>query len=146
MRNGTNTAIRKTGITPRVVTDNTTQVSVIVDRLGWESVESHLATGSLADSDVVWTTLIEDGNNATLTDAAPVADEFLVSQTTGVAPELAASGGPADDGEVRRIEYIGPKRYVRHSVLLANNTGTFFIGQYWYLRAPHDATVAQPVS
>lgn len=146
MRNGTNTKRLKTGISPRVVTDNTTQVSVIVDRLGFASVESHLATGTLADSDVVWTTLIEDGDDPGLADAAAVADQFLISQTTGVAPELAASGIQTDDDKVRKIEYVGPKRYVRHSVLLANNTGAFFIGQYWNLRAPHDATVTQPTS
>lgn len=103
------------------VTDNTAQVSSIIDTLGYMSCEIVLITGTNADADVAYTVLVEDGDAANLSDAAAVADQFLIGT------EAQAGFNFADDGECRKIGYKGPKRYVRVTVTPANNTGNVFL-------------------
>jgi hypothetical protein len=104
------------------VTDNTAQVSAIIDTLGYRSCEFVLVTGTNADTDATFTVLVEDGAAADLSDAAAVADQYLIGT------EAQASFTFADDGECRKIGYKGPKRYVRVTVTPANNTGDLFLG------------------
>jgi hypothetical protein len=103
------------------VTDNTPLVSQIIDRLGYESLDLLILTGSLADADAAFTVLVEDGNTATLTDNAAVTDADLIST------EAAASPSYSDDDKVFKIGYRGSKRYVRLTVTPANNTGNAFV-------------------
>lgn len=104
------------------VTDNSPQVSSIVDTAGAESVTLALITGTNADTDATFTVLMEDGDDAALADAAAVDDKFLLGT------EALAGFTFADDGKCRKIGYVGPKRYVRMTVTPANNTGTLFLG------------------
>lgn len=104
------------------VIDNTAQVSAIIDTLGYRSCELVLVTGTNDDLDATFTVLVEDGAAANLSDAAAVADQYLIGT------EAAASYTFADDGECRKIGYKGPKRYVRVTVTPANNTGNIFLG------------------
>lgn len=107
--------------------DNTAQVSQIIDRQGFNSLAFLIALGSIADADAVFTTLVEHGDASNLSDAAAVSDSELVSQTDGTAPEAAAGFQFDDDNEVRKIGYIGPKRYVRLTITPANNTGAWLV-------------------
>lgn len=103
-------------ISPIVVTDDTAQVSQIIDRQGAEALEFVLALGTLSDSNCTTTVLVEDGDDAALSDAAAVADEFLLGTEALAAPTF------ADDNEMRKIGYIGPKRYVRVTITPSGNT------------------------
>jgi hypothetical protein len=103
------------------VTDNTAQVSAIIDTLGYRACELVLVTGTLSDTDATFTVLVEDGNAANLSDNAAVADQYLIGTEAG------ASFTFADDVECRKIGYKGPKRYVRVTVTPANNTGNLFL-------------------
>lgn len=103
------------------VTDNTAFVGAIVDRAGFGSLLFAIITGTNADADATYTVLIEDGDAANLSDAAAVADDDLIVL------EAAAAFTFADDGECRKIAYIGPKRYVRITITPANNTGNAFV-------------------
>lgn len=107
--------------------DNSAQVSQIIDRQGFDSLAFLIATGALADADATFTVLVEHGDDSGLSDAAAVADAELVSQTDGTAPETAAAFQFDDDNEVRKIGYIGSKRYVRLTITPANNTGAWLI-------------------
>ncbi len=111
----------KRAISPVSVADNTAQVSQIIDHQGYDALGFLIATGSLADADATFTVLVEDGDAANLSDAAAVADDQLVSQLAGTAPETAASFTFAADDNVRKIGYIGNKRYVRLTITPANN-------------------------
>lgn len=62
----------------------------IIDRQGYDSLTYLIATGSIADADVTFTVLLEEGDAANLSDAAAVADADMISQTPGVAPAAAA--------------------------------------------------------
>jgi len=119
------------------------QVSQIIDTQGYNSVGFLIATGSLADVDATFTVLVEDGDDSGLSDAAAVADAGLVSQTLGTAPEAAAGFTFAADDNVRKIGYIGAKRYVRLTITPASNTGAWLIAAVAVLGNPEHAPVIQ---
>jgi hypothetical protein len=104
-------------ISPVQVTDNTAEVGEIIDMANRESLLFVIGIGTLVDADATFTVLVEDGDNASLTDNAAVADAFLLGT------EANASFTFANDDEVRKIGYIGPKRYVRMTITPASNTG-----------------------
>lgn len=101
--------------------DNTAQVSQIIDRQGYDAVEFLIATGSVADADATFVVLLEEGDAANLSDAAAVADADLVGT------EAVAGFQFDDDNEVRKLGYLGSKRYLRLTITPANNTGAWLI-------------------
>lgn len=125
------------GISPgAAVTNNDAFVSQIVDTAGFGSCEFVFITGSIADADVTFTVLVEDGDDATLTDAAAVDDAFLLGTEAGTIAAGAQDGtgaapGFADDNKVFKVGYIGPKRYVRVTITPANNSGNIFLAGIW---------------
>jgi len=119
------------GISPAAATtDNTAWVSQIVDTQGYDSVEFLALIGNLADADATFAVLVEDGNAANLSDAATVASKFLLGGTAN------ANFVFSDDDKVRKIGYIGDKRYVRVTITPANNTGNAFVAGVWVLGHP----------
>lgn len=100
----------------RVASDNTAIVSSTVDMLGYNSLMIAIATGTLADADATFTALLEESSdNSTFT--TPAAGD-LVGTAAG------ASFTFTHDNAVRKIGYIGAKRYVRLTITPASNTGT----------------------
>lgn len=127
------------GISPAAaVTDNTAFVSQIVDTKGYEAAEFVILTGSLADADATFTVLVEDGDQSNLSDAAAVADAFLLGT------EAQAGFTFSDDDKVRKIGYVGGKRYVRVTVTPANNTGNAFVAGVWLLGHARTAPTSNP--
>lgn len=106
-------------ISPVSTADNTATVGQAIDGLGFDSVSYIIATGSLADADATFTPLLEE--SADNSSWSAVADADMVSQTSGTAPETAAAFQFDDDNEVRKIGYIGTKRYTRLTITPANN-------------------------
>lgn len=108
-------------ISPQSVADNTALVSQIIDRQGYDSLLFAIGTGSIADADVTFTVLVEDGDAANLSDAAAVADDELLGT------EAAAAFQFDDDNETRKIGYRGNKRYVRLTITPANNASAALV-------------------
>lgn len=102
-------------ISPVSVSDNTAQVGVIVDRQGYQSLTYLIALGSIADADVAFTVLLEEGDQANLSDAAAVADADLLGT------ELLAGFQFDSDNGCRKLGYRGNKRYTRLTITPANN-------------------------
>ena len=97
--------------------DNTAQVCAIIDRQGYESLTYLIALGTLADADATFAVTMDHGDNSGLSDAAAVA-------TTDLVGTLALAGFQFDDDtEVRKIGYVGSKRYTRLTITPTNNTG-----------------------
>lgn len=115
---------------------DTVQVSQIIDTQGYDSLEFLTATGSLADADETFTVLVEDGNVSTLSDNAPVIDDELLGL------ELAAGFIFSDDDKVRKIGYVGSKRYVRLTITPTSNTGAWLIAAVAIQGHPSKAPVA----
>jgi hypothetical protein len=109
-------------IAPVSVSDNTAQVGQIIDRQGYSSLTFAIAAGSLADADVTFTTLVEHGDAANLSDAAAAPDSDLLGT------EALASFTFADDNATRKIGYRGAKRYVRLTITPANNASAALFG------------------
>lgn len=120
---------------------DTAIVSQIIDRQGYDALEFVIATGSLSDSNATFTVLVEDGDASDLVaDGAAVADADLVGT------EATASFQFDDDNEVRKIGYIGGKRYVRLTITPSGNTGDVYVAAVALLAKPSMAPVTQAAS
>lgn len=133
-----NTIKYKQAIAPVAsVTNDTAFVSNIIDTDGALGVEFIGVLGAVSDANVTFVVLVEDGDNASLTDNAAVADANLLgveagTVTTGAAVSGAAPGY-ADDNKTFKIGYKGKKRYVRVTVTPSGNTGDIFMAGIWAL-------------
>lgn len=110
--------------------DDVPIVSEIIDTQGHDSLSFLINTGVLADANATFAVLVEEGDVSNLSDAAAVADADLVKQdpSSATAPEAQAAFIFSDDNEVRKIGYIGSKRYVRMTITPSGNTGAWPIG------------------
>lgn len=124
------------GLSPVSVSDNTAQVSQILDRRGYLAVLFAIGLGSLADADVTFTVLLEHGDAANLSDAAAVPDEDLIGT------ELLAGFQFDDDNETRKLGYRGVKRYLRLTITPANNTSAALLTVLGLLGGPQQGPVA----
>jgi hypothetical protein len=138
MRDLMNNLTVRRAISPVSVGDNTAQVSQIIDRLGYGSLMFVINIGSVADADATFAVLIEDGDAANLSDAAAVAD----SELNGT--EALAGFQFDDDNEVRKIGYVGHKRYVRLTVTPSGNASAAFLSAVAILGHPRSAPVVNP--
>lgn len=120
------------------VADNTALVSQIIDLAGFGMLMFAIIIGSLVDADATFGVLVEHGDAPDLSDAAAVDDTNLTGTIA------TADFTFADDDKVRKIGYVGSKRYVRLTVTPANNTGNAFIAAIAILSdARYGPTAAQ---
>lgn len=120
------------GLDLAAISSSTTTVGNIIDTAGFESCTFIQAIGTLTDG--TYTLLIEDGDDSGLSDAANVADDFLVG--TEASTVLSASDTNS------RIGYVGKKRYVRASIVSATvTTGVAAAGVVTVLGSPRHAAV-----
>lgn len=130
-------------LSPVSVADNTAQVGQIIDKLGFQSLTYILALGSIADADETTVVLLEEGDAANLSDAAAVADTDMISQISGTAPEAAAGFQFDDDNEVRKLGYIGNKRYTRLTITPSANASAALLAAIAILGHPDSKPVTQ---
>jgi hypothetical protein len=130
-------------ISPVSVADNTAQVGQIIDRLGYDSLTYLIAIGSVADADATFAVLLEESDAADMSGAAAVADDDMISQTAGAAPETAAAFRYDDDDEVRKLGYIGNKPYTRLTVTPTGNGAAALLSAVAVLCHPQYAPVTQ---
>jgi hypothetical protein len=123
-------------ISPVSVSDNTAQVSQIIDRRGYDSLCFAIALGSIADVDATFTVLVEDGDNSALSDNAAVADVDL----NGL--ESAASFQFDSDNLTKKIGYVGTKRYVRLTITPAGNASAALMSAVAILANPQQSPLA----
>jgi hypothetical protein len=124
-------------ISPVSVADNTAQVSQIFDTRGMMAIALLILTGAIADADATFTVLIEEGDEADLSDAAAVADAQLLGT------EALAGFQFDSDNSARKIGYIGGRRYLRATITPANNAGAALIAAVW-LGTPEDQPAPNP--
>ena len=143
MRSYAHNAQVKRVLSPVSVSDTTAQVGQIIDRLGYDSLTYLIATGSIADVDATFTVLLEESDASDMTGAAAVADADMISQTAGIAPETAAAFQFDDDNEVRKLGYVGNKRYTRITITPVANASAALIAAVAVLAHPSVAPVVQ---
>ena len=121
-------------------TDNTPIVSDIIDRQGFEGLAFFLNIGTNTDTNAEFTVLVEHGDAANLSDAVAVPDAGLTG-TEALASFTAAD----DDDSVRKIGYVGGKRYTRVTITPSgNDSGNIFVSGVAVLGYPHNAPTANP--
>lgn len=125
-------------ISPVSVADNTAQVGQIIDRQGYHSLEYVIATGSIADADATFAVLLEEGDDASLSDAAAVADADLNGT------EALAAFQFDDDNETRKLGYKGHKRYTRLTITPSANASAALLSAVAVLGHPANAPTANP--
>lgn len=132
-----NDLLLKRSISAQSVSDNTAQVGQIIDHSGFESALYLIDIGTLADADATFTVLLEEGDESDLSDAAAVADTDLLGT------ESAAGFQYDDDNEVRKLGYIGTKRYTRLTITPATNASAAAFGAVCVLGHPSTLKVTQ---
>lgn len=130
-------------ISPVSVADNTAQVGQIIDHLGYESAAYIINIGAVADADMTAVVLLEESDASDMTGSNAVADADMISQTLGTAPETAAGFQFDSDNQVRKLGYIGFKRYTRMTITPANNTSAALLSAVCVLGDPNVAPVVQ---
>ena len=123
-------------LSPVSVSDNTAQVSQILDRRGFNAVMLGILLGSIADADVTFTVLLEHGDAANLSDAVAVPDEDLIGT------EALAGFQFDDDNETRKLGYKGVKRYLRATITPANNASAALLAAFWLLGGAQQGSVS----
>lgn len=126
----------KRAISPVSVSDNTAQVSQVLDTRDYGAVALVMAIGSFADADATATVLFEE-SDASGSGFTAVADEYLNGT------EVLASFQFDDDNECRKIGYTGNKRYVRATVTPANNASALLLSALW-IGVPNRVPAANP--
>lgn len=92
---------------------DTAIVSNIIDTANYNSLEFLIITGDLTDTNVVIATTLHHGDDASLTDAAVVP----AAERAGDLPAFVAG----DDNVVKKVGYVGGKRYVRLTLTPTGN-------------------------
>lgn len=128
----------KRAISPVSVSDNTAQVSQILDTRGYDSVALAILTGAIADADTTFTVLMEESDDSGMSGATAVADIDLNGT------EALAGFQFDDDNEVRKIGYVGSKRYIRATITPANNASAALLAAVWLLGKPSRQPTANP--
>lgn len=116
----------KRGISPvATAADNTAIVSQILDMAPYDAAMFAILTGALPDVDATFAVTVDHGDVSNLSDAAAVPAEQL-NGTLALAGFIFS-----DDDKVRKIGYVGTKRYVRVTVTPSLNASASLIGGVW---------------
>ena len=106
-----NTKIRQqVAVNGTEVTTTANVVGNIIDTQFYESLSFLVYTGVYTTGDL--TLILEDGEDAALSDAAAVNSDFIIGDLTAIT--LGAANQTA------RVGYVGKKRYVRLTIVPAN--------------------------
>ncbi len=139
MRDHANNITIRPVIAPAANTDlgTTALVGTVIDRAGYETLTYAIVTGTLSDADAVYVVLLEESDNDSSNFTA-VADADLIGT------EAAAGFTYADDGETRKLGYIGNKRYTRLTITPTTTaqSGNSPIAAIAILGRPHSAPVS----
>jgi hypothetical protein len=141
MRDNIHNESYEVAIPPVVVTNNTAQVGNWIDRSGFDALSFAIQSGTIVTSGATFTVLMEEASAADQSDHAAVADQDMLSQVEGVAPETAAGLGVAVSNNAAKIGYIGGKQYVRITVTPASNTGAAPLAAVAKLGNPYSSSV-----
>lgn len=121
-------------------TDNAAIVSQIVDVAGYQGVVFAINIGVNTDTNATFAVLVEHGDVANLSDAAEVPDAKLTGSEA-----LASFNADADDNKVRKIGYVGGKRYLRLTITPSgNDSGNIFVDAVAILFGSRYAPTANP--
>ncbi len=115
------------------ITTDTTTDGEIIDTKGFESLEFIFQAGAITDG--AYAILLEEGDEANLSDAAVLPTADTLGALTGFAD--------TDDDTTIRVGSIGKKRFQRAALVSTSTTSGGFFSAIAVLGTPHTAPVAQ---
>lgn len=124
-------------ISPVSVGDDTAEVSEIIDTNGFGSAAFFISTGGLVDANATFAVLIEDDTAAGFGSKVAVADAFLDGTEAGAGFTF------THDDEVRKIGYLGTKRYIRLTITPSGNASAALLAAVAVLGSPRAAPISQ---
>lgn len=104
-------------VSPLSQAGNAAIVGAIIDRQGYNSNEYLITLGTITTAGTTFTTLLEHGDVANLSDAVAVPDTDLIGT------EALASFVDTEINTTKKLGYKGSKRYIRLTLTPAGNTG-----------------------
>jgi hypothetical protein len=110
-----NSILEKVALNIQAISSNTTTDGAAIDTKGYQSVTFVLQSATLTDG--TYTPVIEESDTG-----AFAGEENAVADADLLGTEAAAAFAAADDNEVRRIGYVGNKRYVRLTLVSASTS------------------------
>ena len=131
-----------TAIVPAAIGANGTKTGLVVDRQGYGGVEWVVSYGSVTTTGTVVTVVAFEGDvTGTLTS---IADTALLG--TEALASLAAGARVAGTGKevVKRLGYVGNKRYVRLNAVQTGVTSVGVVGAAAVLHNPSVGPTANP--
>ena len=111
-----NSILEKVALNIQAISSDTTTDGAAIDTKGYQSVTFVLQSATLTDG--TYTPVIEESDTGDFS-----GEENAVADADLLGTEAAAAFAAADDNEVRRIGYVGNKRYVRLT-LVSTSTST----------------------
>lgn len=139
MRDHANNLTMRPVIAPAANTDlgTTPLVGSIIDRSGYETLTYAIITGTLSDANATYAVLLEESDDSGMSGATAVADTDLIGT------EADAAFNYGDDGETRKLGYVGDMRYTRLTITPTGaDSGNSPIAAVAILGRPHTAPVA----
>lgn len=126
-----NNAAGRVGLNTTSITSNTNTDGAIIDTAFFQSLEYYVQSGTLTDG--TYTVQLFHGNDSGLSDAAQVTGELILGSAVFAA---------TDDNAVKRVGYIGKKRYVRIRIVSTGVTAGGTLSAVAVLGTPSHAPVA----
>jgi hypothetical protein len=108
-------------LNPQTIASDTTTAGAIIDMQGYEALEFFIQSGTITTG--VFTPLLEESDSSTMAGSNVVSTDY----TLGLIADATFTVAAADDNAVKRIGYVGKKRYVRLS-MVTTSTGNGAIG------------------
>ena len=104
---------------PQTQTNSDTAfTSEIIDTAGYESLEFVIMLGTMTDNDVTATMVLSESDASNMASSNAVDDKHLLGT------EAAAAFQFGDDNQIRKLGYVGSKRYVQLVITPSgNNSG-----------------------
>lgn len=124
-------------VNPQALSGTGTLTGNIIDRKNYESVTFAIIADAISASSLAITPVLYEGDDSGLSDAAAVADADLLGT------EAQAAIANTDDKPVKRLGYVGTKRYLRLDLVVDPNDGTDVVAALAILGHPELRPVDQ---
>lgn len=124
-------------ISPASTGDDTAAVSQIIDLEGFGSAAFFISTGALADANATFAVLMEDDVAVGFGSKVAVTDANLDGTEAGAGFTF------THDDEVRKIGYLGGKRFIRLTITPSGNASAALMSAVCVLGHPRAVPISQ---